>query len=66
MITEIVGLNNNEYQVTRARRIAEASGLAGQASYLKGDFMSIFLLFFSFFYFLSSFLIHLFLFGYCY
>jgi len=38
---KIVGLNNNEYQVGRARRIAEQSGLAGQASYLKGDFMNI-------------------------
>lgn len=38
---KIVGLNNNDYQITRARRIAEASGLTGQASYLKGDFMNI-------------------------
>jgi len=38
---KIVGLNNNEYQVSRARRIAEQSGLVGQASYLKGDFMNI-------------------------
>jgi sterol 24-C-methyltransferase len=38
---KIVGLNNNEYQVARARRIAEQSGLVNQASYLKGDFMNI-------------------------
>jgi len=35
----IVGLNNNEYQISRARRIAQQSGLEGQASFLKGDFM---------------------------
>jgi sterol 24-C-methyltransferase len=38
---KIVGLNNNEYQVGRARRIAQQSGLEGQASYIKGDFMKI-------------------------
>lgn len=38
---KIVGLNNNEYQLSRARRIAQQSGLEGQASFLKGDFMKI-------------------------
>jgi len=38
---KIVGLNNNEYQITRARRIALDSGLEGQAAFLKGDFMKI-------------------------
>lgn len=38
---KIVGLNNNEYQITRAKRIAAQSGLEGQATYLKGDFMNI-------------------------
>jgi len=38
---KIVGLNNNDYQISRARRIAEQSGLTGQASYMKGDFMNI-------------------------
>jgi sterol 24-C-methyltransferase len=38
---KIVGLNNNEYQVGRARRIAQQSGLEGQASFIKGDFMKI-------------------------
>lgn len=38
---KIMGLNNNEYQVTRAKRIAAQSGLEGQATYLKGDFMNI-------------------------
>jgi len=38
---KIVGLNNNEYQISRGRRIAQQSGLEGQASFLKGDFMNI-------------------------
>jgi len=38
---KIVGLNNNEYQITRARRIAQQSALQDQASFLKGDFMKI-------------------------
>jgi len=38
---KIVGLNNNEYQINRARRIAQQSGLQDQASFLKGDFMKI-------------------------
>jgi len=38
---KIVGLNNNDYQITRARRIAQQSGLEGQATFLKGDFMKI-------------------------
>jgi sterol 24-C-methyltransferase len=37
----IVGLNNNDYQISRGRRIAQQSGLEGQASFLKGDFMKI-------------------------
>lgn len=38
---KIVGLNNNDYQIERGRRIAQQSGLEGQASFLKGDFMHI-------------------------
>jgi len=38
---KIVGLNNNEYQISRATRIAQQSKLDGLASYLKGDFMNI-------------------------
>jgi len=37
----ITGLNNNEYQVTRAKRIAADSRLGPLASYIKGDFMKI-------------------------
>jgi len=38
---KIVGLNNNEYQISRGKRIASQSGLEGQVSFLKGDFMNI-------------------------
>jgi len=37
----ITGLNNNEYQVTRAKRIAADCRLGHIASYIKGDFMNI-------------------------
>ncbi|KAK4619475.1 Sterol 24-C-methyltransferase [Fulvia fulva] len=35
----IVGLNNNDYQIERATRYAEKEGLSNQLSYVKGDFM---------------------------
>ncbi|EME41188.1 hypothetical protein DOTSEDRAFT_73570 [Dothistroma septosporum NZE10] len=35
----IVGLNNNDYQIERAIRYAEKEGLSKQLSYIKGDFM---------------------------
>lgn len=38
---QIVGLNNNEYQINRARKIAHQSSIANLASYVKGDFMNI-------------------------
>jgi len=38
---QIVGLNNNEYQVSRARRLASDYKLGALASYIKGDFMNI-------------------------
>jgi len=38
---KVVGLNNNEYQVNRARRMAKDSNLGDLASYIKGDFMNI-------------------------
>jgi len=38
----IVGLNNNEYQVQRAKRLAKISGLnESQATFQKGDFLHI-------------------------
>lgn len=35
----IVGLNNNDYQIDRATNYAVKEGLAHQLSYVKGDFM---------------------------
>jgi len=39
--SRIVGLNNNEYQVTRAKRIAADCRLGPLATFVKGDFMHI-------------------------
>lgn len=36
---EIVGVNNNEYQVGRARKYTARAGLSEQVSFVKGDFM---------------------------
>ena len=35
----IVGLNNNDYQIERATRYAAKEGLSNQLSFTKGDFM---------------------------
>jgi len=35
----IVGLNNNDYQIERATRYAEKEGLSKQLQFVKGDFM---------------------------
>lgn len=35
----IVGLNNNDYQIERAEHYAQKEGLANQLSFTKGDFM---------------------------
>lgn len=35
----VVGLNNNDYQIERATRYAEKEGLASKMSFTKGDFM---------------------------
>ena len=35
----IVGLNNNDYQIERATRYSEKEGLSKQVTYTKGDFM---------------------------
>ena len=35
----IVGLNNNDYQIERAAKYAVREGLSNQLSYTKGDFM---------------------------
>jgi sterol 24-C-methyltransferase len=36
----VVGLNNNQYQVERARKLTEQYGLSKQVSFVKGDFMN--------------------------
>ncbi|KAJ4470269.1 S-adenosyl-L-methionine-dependent methyltransferase [Lentinula lateritia] len=38
---QIVGLNNNEFQVGRARKYTKNMGLEGQVSFVKGDFMKL-------------------------
>ena len=37
----IVGVNNNAYQVERARKYTEQAGLSGQIEFVKGDFMKL-------------------------
>ena len=39
----IVGLNNNDYQIERANHHAEVAGLSHKLKYVKGDFMVRFL-----------------------
>ncbi|KAJ7269725.1 sterol 24-C-methyltransferase [Mycena rebaudengoi] len=38
---EIVGLNNNEFQVQRARKYTKQAGLQGQVTFVRGDFMKL-------------------------
>jgi len=38
---KVVGLNNNAYQVERAKKITHEAGLSDQVTYLKGDFCHI-------------------------
>lgn len=35
----IVGLNNNDYQIERARHYTEQAGLSEKLQFVKGDFM---------------------------
>ncbi len=37
----IVGLNNNEYQIHKARRHTQRAGLEDQITFVKGDFMKL-------------------------
>jgi len=37
----IVGLNNNDFQIGRARKYTKRAGLEGQVSFVKGDFMKL-------------------------
>ena len=38
---QIVGVNNNEYQVGRARKHTKRAGLENQVTFVKGDFMKL-------------------------
>ncbi|KAJ6627954.1 sterol 24-C-methyltransferase [Mycena sp. CBHHK59/15] len=38
---EVVGLNNNEFQVQRARKYTKKAGLEGQVTFVRGDFMKL-------------------------
>lgn len=38
---EIVGLNNNDYQIARAEKYTRKAGLEDQISFVKGDFMKL-------------------------
>ncbi|KAL1746042.1 S-adenosyl-L-methionine-dependent methyltransferase [Schizophyllum fasciatum] len=38
---EIVGLNNNDFQVARARQYTKEAGLENQVKFVKGDFMKL-------------------------
>lgn len=35
----VTGLNNNDYQIDRARHYAQKEGLSDQLDFVKGDFM---------------------------
>ena len=37
----IVGLNNNEFQIHRARKYTAQAGLSDQVTFVKGDFMKL-------------------------
>ncbi|KAL1697011.1 S-adenosyl-L-methionine-dependent methyltransferase [Schizophyllum commune] len=36
---QIIGLNNNDFQIARARKYTKEAGLEGKVSFVKGDFM---------------------------
>lgn len=38
---QIVGLNNNDYQITRAVKATKIAGLQNQITYVAGDFMKL-------------------------
>jgi len=38
---QIIGLNNNDFQIQRARKYTKAAGLEGQVTFVKGDFMKL-------------------------
>ncbi|TFK32019.1 delta-sterol C-methyltransferase [Crucibulum laeve] len=38
---QIIGLNNNDFQIQRARRYTQKAGLQNQVTFVKGDFMKL-------------------------
>ena len=38
---QVIGLNNNDFQVGRARKYALKAGLEKQVTFVKGDFMKL-------------------------
>ncbi|KAF8652370.1 hypothetical protein AX16_004398 [Volvariella volvacea WC 439] len=38
---QVIGLNNNDFQIQRARRYTRQAGLEGQVTFVKGDFMKL-------------------------
>lgn len=38
---QVVGLNNNEFQIHRARKYTAKAGLSDQVTFVKGDFMKL-------------------------
>ena len=38
---QIIGLNNNDFQIQRARKYTKRAGLEGQVTFVKGDFMKL-------------------------
>jgi len=39
--TNVVGVNNNEFQLSRARKYTKEAGLEDQVTFVKGDFMKL-------------------------
>jgi sterol 24-C-methyltransferase len=39
--TKIIGLNNNDFQIGRARKYAKQAGLENSVTFVKGDFMKL-------------------------
>ena len=38
---QVIGLNNNDFQVQRARKYTKQAGLEDQVTFVKGDFMKL-------------------------
>jgi len=38
---QVIGLNNNDFQIQRARKYTKIAGLENQVTFVKGDFMKL-------------------------